>query len=115
MKKLLLVGALLCLSGCASSRVIGTEVCQPYGIFNEDTDKCDNAEYKVSKGSVVTAALLTLLGPPGWIGTGYITGWDLYQPVKEKPPVNQDTGSVSLETGCSVIGGNGNSNNCTVK
>jgi hypothetical protein len=85
MKKLIVSAmAALMLSGCATTMYTSTGVrCEPHGIANAD-DQCPYAKYEVRPGNAALGAGLLFFGPLGWIGTGYILGWNLWGPVKEK-------------------------------
>lgn len=86
MKKIIVtVMAALMLSGCATTMYTSTgERCEPHGIVNED-DACPGAKYEVRPGNAALAAVTFFAFPLGTIVSGYVVGWDLWGPVKEKP------------------------------
>lgn len=74
MKKLIAAVALAVaafgLSGCGGNEVGGVNY-NSYGLFNEDVVKDPNILYQVSPVSVIVPV--------------YVVGWDLFEPISQKP------------------------------
>ena len=87
MKKFLtILMAVLILTSCASSKTFNIDgektVVKPYGWANKQNRKFDNVVYEVSLGNVVWSILgFETIVVPVWL-----TGWQLYQPVRLKTP-----------------------------
>lgn len=88
---LLLLIVSISLVGCSESLTTENgEVVKPYGLINKDQDMNPNVNYKVCKGNIVWGVILceSIIAPI------YFFGFDLYEPVSEKPlPIStvQDT------------------------
>ena len=81
----LLIGSIALLSGCAGERNINGKTYPPYGLCNENARKVEGVTYEVSAGSVICAIIFseTVIVPV------YVVGWDLFEPVAEKPIANK--------------------------
>lgn len=77
-----LISFFLC--GCASPKNINGIEYEEYGFFNKDEIYDKNIQYKISKGSVVIGFGTLLVPPIGWIISGYIFGFELYEPIGVK-------------------------------
>jgi hypothetical protein len=90
MKKLpLILLAVFLLTSCAQSRVLtigGQEtVVKPYGWANAKARKNENVVYETSLGNVVWSIFgFQTIVLPVWL-----TGWQLFEPVKVKPEVSE--------------------------
>jgi hypothetical protein len=88
MKKLsILLVAVLLLSSCAQSKVLSIggqdTVVKPYGWANAKARRNENVVYEMSAGNVVWSILgFQTIALPVWL-----TGWQLFEPVKVKPEV----------------------------
>ncbi len=80
----ILLFASLFITSCADSKKLtidGKElVAEPYGWGNEEAQKVEGVVYEVSAGNVIWSIILceTIIAPV------YLTGWELYEPVKVK-------------------------------
>lgn len=79
MTKLILVAVML-VAGCGNNRVVAGTEYGTYGLFNEDTGRNPNVEYRLIVGNVVWSVILvrTIIAPV------YFIGFSLYEPVGPK-------------------------------
>lgn len=85
MKKLfLLIAITLIISSCADEKTLTlngrNETFEPYGWADYDELKNDSIYYKVCIGNVVWS----VIGCETVIAPIWLTGWDLYEPIKVK-------------------------------
>lgn len=88
MKKLLFVLlAIITLSSCADSKVFKksdgtTFIAEPYGWANADARKIDGVVYECCLGNVVWG----LIGVETLVVPVWISGWELFEPVRYEEP-----------------------------
>lgn len=86
MKKIfLLLSITIILIGCAEDKELTlngrTEIFETYGWADYDELKNDSIYYKVCVGNVVWS----VIGVETIIAPIWLTGWDLYEPIRVKP------------------------------
>lgn len=90
MKKILtLLIALVILSSCADSKEFEIEgktvIVEPYGWANKESRYNENVIYEISAGNVIWS----IIGVETIVLPVWLTGWQLFEPIKLKEEVNK--------------------------